>query len=209
MQEFKVKTEQEDFWAGKFGDDYSLRNRGSLLLASNLALFSKILDRTNQIDSVLELGCNIGMNLKALNLLRPQAKIRGIDINSSAIEHSRSQNNNFDLRCGSILEKIDLERSTITFTKGVLIHIHPDYLTYVYDNLYLMSSRYICLIEYYSPSPMTITYRGHKDRLFKRDFCGDLMSQYKDLSLIDYGFCYRNDEAFPQDDLTWFLLEKK
>ena len=59
MQEFKVKTEQEDFWAGKFGDDYSLRNRGSLLLASNLALFSKILDRTNQIDSVLELGVTL------------------------------------------------------------------------------------------------------------------------------------------------------
>ena len=121
MQEFKVKTEQEDFWAGKFGDDYSLRNRGSLLLASNLALFSKILDRTNQIDSVLERGCHIGMYLKALNLLRPQAKIRGIDINSSAIEHSRSKNNNFDLRCGSIW-KID-QRKPITFTKGVLIAI--------------------------------------------------------------------------------------
>ena len=24
----------------------------------------------------------------------------------------------------------------------------------------------------------------------------------------DYGFVYRNDPLFPQDDLTWFLLEK-
>jgi hypothetical protein len=28
------------------------------------------------------------------------------------------------------------------------------------------------------------------------------------LRLVDYGFVYRRDPAHPQDDLTWFLLEK-
>ena len=31
----------------------------------------------------------------------------------------------------------------------------------------------------------------------------------KDLRLVDYGFSYHRDRAFPQDDITWFLLEKR
>ncbi len=64
------------------------------------------------------------------------------------------------------------------------------------------------MIEYYNPSPVAITYRGHDDRLFKRDFCGDLLDKYKDLYLVDYGFCYRRDPVFQQDDMTWFLMRK-
>jgi spore coat polysaccharide biosynthesis protein SpsF len=28
------------------------------------------------------------------------------------------------------------------------------------------------------------------------------------LKLADYGFVYRRDIRFPQDDINWFLLEK-
>jgi spore coat polysaccharide biosynthesis protein SpsF len=45
--------------------------------------------------------------------------------------------------------------------------------------------------------------------LFKRDFAGEMLEQFADLRLIDYGFAYRRDPAFPQDDITWFLMEKK
>ena len=36
-------TDQEEFWAGVFGDEYIERNKGGTLLASNLNFFSKIL----------------------------------------------------------------------------------------------------------------------------------------------------------------------
>jgi spore coat polysaccharide biosynthesis protein SpsF len=55
---------------------------------------------------------------------------------------------------------------------------------------------------------VSIPYRGHEDRLFKRDFAGELLSRFGDLRLIDYGFVYHRDPKFPQDDITWFLLEK-
>lgn len=203
-----MKTDQEYFWAGEFGDSYISRNDSDQLLAANLNLFSKILERTGPIDSALELGCNVGMNLRALALLSPEAEIRGIDINQTAVDQLRERHGEFHLKCGSILETFEFEESTITFTKGVLIHINPEYLPVVYKNLYEKSEKYICLIEYYNPSPVSVTYRGHQDRLFKRDFCKDLIDEYPDLKLIDYGFCYRNDAIFPQDDLTWFLLEK-
>lgn len=37
------KTEQENFWAGEFGEEYIQRNKGAQLLASNLSFFSKAL----------------------------------------------------------------------------------------------------------------------------------------------------------------------
>ena len=54
-----------------------------------------------------------------------------------------------------------------------------------------------------------IDYRGHTDKLFKRDFAGELLDRHKDLRLMDYGFVYHGDPKFPQDDITWFLLEKR
>jgi spore coat polysaccharide biosynthesis protein SpsF len=92
--------------------------------------------------------------------------------------------------------------------KGVLIHINPDVLQKVYQNLYDASLKYICICEYYNPVPVTINYRGHVDRLFKRDFAGEIMDKFPDLKLVDYGFVWKRDNNFPQDDATWFLLEK-
>ena len=62
--------------------------------------------------------------------------------------------------------------------------------------------------EYYNPSPISIEYRGHSNKLFKRDFCDEMLDLYQDLKLKDYGFIYQRDKMFPQDDITWFLLEK-
>ena len=65
------KTEQEKFWAGEFGTEYSDRNVGANILASNIALFADIFKRTPKLNSVIEFGPNIGLNLRALDLLYP------------------------------------------------------------------------------------------------------------------------------------------
>jgi spore coat polysaccharide biosynthesis protein SpsF len=97
----------------------------------------------------------------------------------------------------------------VSLIKGVLIHINPEMLPVVYDKLYAAAKKFILVCEYYNPSPVTIKYRGHTDRLFKRDFAGELLKRFPDLSLVDYGFVYKGDTAFPQDDITWFLLGKQ
>jgi spore coat polysaccharide biosynthesis protein SpsF len=79
----------------------------------------------------------------------------------------------------------------------------------VYDKLFAACGRYLMVAEYYNPAPVAISYRGHSDRLFKRDFAGELMDHYPQLQLVDYGFAYRRDPNFPQDDITWFLMEKR
>jgi len=35
------------------------------------------------------------------------------------------------------------------------------------------------------------------------------MDRHPQLQLVDYGFSYRRDPNFPQDDITWFLMEKR
>ena len=203
------KTEQEAFWAGKFGSEYIGRNESSGLLASNLHFFSRALQRAGRVDSCVEFGANIGMNLRALKLLFPQMTQRGIEINAEAAKILGEFIGQPQVFHGSIFDFEVREQSELALIKGVLIHINPDMLQATYQKLYDASSRWVLVCEYYNPAPVSINYRGHTDRLFKRDFAGEMLEKFPDLQLVDYGFAYRRDRAFPQDDITWFLMEKR
>lgn len=201
------KTPQEEFWAGNFGKEYIGRNQGDKLLASNLDFFSKALNKIDKFETCLEFGANIGMNLKALKLLFPEIKSSGIEINKEAAEVLRNEIGSENVYQGSILD-INIQKTfDLTLIKGVLIHINPDVLDIVYKKLYNYSNSYILVCEYYNPIPVSINYRGHSDRLYKRDFAGEMIDKFN-LHLVDYGFVYRRDVKFPQDDITWFLLKK-
>lgn len=200
-------TDQESFWAGEFGNEYLVRNSGADLVAGNLALFSKILSTAAPIHSVIEFGSNIGLNLIALKHLLPDADFSAIEINANAAESVR-QLGGIKVYHQSILDFIPDTPRELVFTKGVLIHINPDMLPKVYDLLFETSCRYICLTEYYNPTPVSIPYRGHDNVLFKRDFAGEMLDRFKDLRLVSYGFSYHRDNNFPQGDANWFLLEK-
>ena len=200
------KTEQEKFWAGDFGLKYIDRNSSNSLLHSKIAMWARMLRAANNVSSVRELGCNIGLNLVALSRLQPKLKLSGYEINEEAARQASEYNVAKITQC-SILEEINDEKVDLTFTAGVLIHINPAFLDDVYRNLVNGSNRYVLVAEYYNPTPAQINYRGHGDKLFKRDFAGDLIDRY-DLKLIDYGFLYKRDNWAPQDDITWFLLEK-
>lgn len=201
------KTEQEQFWAGHFGDDYIGRNQVADIVAGNAALFSRVLERTRGVRSVIEFGANIGLNLIALKGLLPQAEFGGIEINDSAVARL-GQLGYVEAFHQSILDFDPTRRYDFVLSKTVLIHIAPDWLPAVYDKLHASAGRYICLAEYYNPAPVEVSYRGHTGKLFKRDFAGDMLVRFPDLRLAGYGFCYRHDAVFPMDDITWFLLEK-
>lgn len=180
-----------------------------MLLASNIDFFSKALRSATNIESCIEFGANIGMNLKALKLLYPTLVMHGIEINQEAASQLATVILVDNVHQGSILDISISTKFDVCLIKGVLIHISPDHLPCVYDKLVSTSQRYLLVAEYYNPSPVTISYRGHSNRLFKRDFAGEIMDRHPEMKLIDYGFSYKRDPKFPQDDITWFLLEKK
>ena len=148
------------------------------------------------------------MNLRAVKNLFPNIKLGGIEINNRAgkeLSNFIGEENVFN---GSILDFEPVEKYEVSLIKCVLIHINPKMLPIVYKKLHQTSSRYILIAEYYNPSPVVVNYRGNEDRLFKRDFAGEILDTFDDLRLVDYGFVYKRDNSFPQDDVTWFLLEK-
>tara|TARA_A100001035_G_C27707862_1_gene465704 strand:+ start:239 stop:880 length:642 start_codon:yes stop_codon:yes gene_type:complete len=202
---------QESFWEGSFGDFYIERNNSLELESSNLFFFSNILSKLNEeIKSVCEFGANIGLNLEVIKKLFPKCKTCGVEINKKAYEELIERSSIDDAIHSSIFDvKLGSDCFDLSFTKGVLIHLNPLLLQKAYKILYDTSKKYILLAEYYNPVPVEIEYRGFKNKLFKRDFAGEMLAKYPTLQLKDYGFSYNKDPISPQDDITWFLLEKK
>ncbi len=202
------RTEQEKFWAGKFGNDYIKRNQSEFSIAANLFMWGKILNHTVDVKSVIEFGANIGLNLIAQKQLLPGAEFSAVEINKNAVK-SMDKLGFIKTYSQSILDfKVDYKRDFV-FTRGVLIHMNPDVLDEIYETMYNTSSKYICIAEYYNPVPSEVKYRGFNEKLFKRDFAGEMLKKFKKLHLVDYGFIYHLDKNFPQDDINYFLLSKK
>ena len=205
----EFKTDQERFWAGEFGNEYIKRNTDAQALASTAAMFDDILSHCPEAGSLIEFGANTGINLRAIRSLRPAMSLDAIEINEKAVSEL--------LRCDgvrrvyhkSILEFEPEENYDISLIKGVLIHINPEHLGRVYNSLFKASRRYIVLAEYFNSTPVEVTYRGHAARLFKRDFAGEMLDRFVGLRVVDYGFVWNRDPDFPQDDLFWFVLEKR
>jgi pseudaminic acid biosynthesis-associated methylase len=145
--------------------------------------------------------------LQALHRIRNNFELRGYEIHSVAASDA-SKSGIAEIINDTVIKNLPVDRQfDLVFTKGVLIHINPAHLTTVYKNLVALSKRYVLVCEYYNPTPVAVPYRGNEDRLFKRDFAGEIMDLYG-LTLVDYGFCYSRDQYFTSDDSTWFLMEK-
>jgi spore coat polysaccharide biosynthesis protein SpsF len=170
-------------------------------------MFAEILSHVATIDSVLEFGANIGLNLRALRQLQPHLKLAAIEINDSAVERLRTIEG-IRVFHQSILDFKSEDTWDFVLTKTVLIHMAPHALDDIYDSLYRASNKYICIAEYYNPVPVEIPYRGHSNKLFKRDFAGEMLDKFSDLQLAAYGFTYLRDPKFCFDSVNWFLLEK-
>ena len=200
-------SEQEDFWAGDFGDEYTERNSTHDSLPARVHLFSTVFAHYDAPASCLELGANVGMNLRALKILYPQQEQFGIEINSGAALELEREIGHGNVYNGSFLNWLPDKKYECAMTVGVLIHIAPDDLERAYSQLGASSSKYVLMAEYFNPTPVEIEYRGHRGKLYKRDFCHEFLEVNAGFKLLDYGFVYSGGR-FPLDDLTWFLCKR-
>jgi pseudaminic acid biosynthesis-associated methylase len=128
-------TEQEGVWAGEFGDAYTKRNEGDDLLASNVALFARALQRAGKPASCIEFGANIGLNLRALAILSPNQEQHAVEISAKAVVALRRAIPAEHVTHGSILEFAPTRTWDLALAKGILIHLNPEALSTVYDRL--------------------------------------------------------------------------
>lgn len=204
-------TKQEGLWRGDFGDAYTDRNAVSdqklAVLTAHWARIMRVADGLPP-RSILEVGANIGLNLRALRRLT-DAEFFALEPNSVARKRLVDDqvvpaSNVLD----GLASRVPLKDASVdlAFTSGVLIHIHPKDLAASCNEIYRVSRRYIACIEYFSDKEEEISYRGHTEALFKRDFGGFYLDQFPDLRVLDYGFAWKRLTGL--DNLTWWLFEK-
>ncbi len=200
-------NEQEKFWSGNFGDNYTKRSINQKTVLNNKIFFLKIFKK-KKINSVLELGANIGYNILAIKkIFRKLKNITCVEINNFAYKEL-IKIKGINATNDSLIKFQSKKKYELVFTKGVLIHLNPNSLKNVYKKMGKFSSKYVLIAEYYNPTPTKVNYRGNKNKLFKRDFAQEFLKENEKFKLIDYGFTYRKDK-YPQDDLTWFLFRRK
>ena len=143
-----------------------------------------------------------------LKSLIPDLSLNAVEINLSAVQELQKIVPKENIYTGSFTEFTSKKKFDLVISRGVLIHLNPDDLEKAYKQLYDYSNKYILISEYFNPTPVSVEYRGFQNKLFKRDFCREILNLYKDLVLIDYGFLYSSDKNYKYDDVNWFLLEK-
>lgn len=198
-------------WRGSFGDAYTDRNRATPEQIDLVATaYAPILEHVPEpkLSSILEVGANIGINLRALSKLTA-AEIFAVEPNDRARKRLVDdavlpKENIFDATAAKLPfgdASIDL-----VFTSGVLIHIPPEGLDTAYAEIFRVSSRYILSLEYFSPTPEAKTYRGEDDLLYKRDYGGLWLDNYPTLTLLGDGFLWKRTTGL--DNLNWWLFQK-
>jgi len=185
-----VKTKQEEFWEGDFGDEYTSRNAGDWdefykkqWGVTRTELNEEFFSSLKKDSSFLEVGCN---RANQLMILHEQGfeNLWGIDINKKAL-HIAKENKQFNLVEGSGFD-IPFKDGffDVVFTSGVLIHIAPENLPKIMDEIYRVTKRYIWGFEYYSEECEAIEYRGHKDRLWKNNFLKLYLDRFPALKVV-------------------------
>src|SRR4051812_182933 len=110
----------EALWSGDFGDDYVQRN-----IDAERGRRDFWVERLDDLKpaSALEVGCNVGGNLRWVAEAIGEPAVAGVDVNEKALEVVRERFPGIDARraTGTGLP-FDDGQFELTFTIGVLIH---------------------------------------------------------------------------------------
>jgi pseudaminic acid biosynthesis-associated methylase len=193
----------EQLWSGEFGDLYVDRNREAWRRRE--PFWSKILVDL-QAQRVLEVGCNVGANLRWIASLRAPEHVYGVDVNVKALSELRQA-----------LPEVNAVWSTarelpfrdgwfdLVFTMGVLIHQPETTLPLVMAEIVRCSRRYVLCGEYFAERTTEVAYRGQAAALFKRDYGRLYQEMFSEFRLVQHGLL---DHEQGWDDVTYWLFEK-
>ena len=206
-----AQNRQLEAWRGAFGDSYVERNAATpAVLAARARMWARAFERlpVGAPRSILEVGCNLGVNLRALpavtsaglHAVEPNARARARVLEDGVLPPER-------LYDASALALPFADGAfDLVFTSGVLIHIAPPDLPKAVDEIVRVAKRFVVCIEYFAAEPEERAYRGESGLLFKRDFGGFYMDRHPSLQLLDYGFFWRRATGI--DDNVWQLFAK-
>ena len=210
----KKTTKQMSTWGGEFGKEYTGRcdlgvegidqNFKDNVGATRTEMYQKFLAGVDRDIRVLEVACNIGIQLATLERLGFN-NLYGVELQEYAVEKSRDFNPRLNIIQGSAFDVPFKDGFfDLVFTSVFLIHIAPNDLGEVLLEIHRCTNRYIMGYEYYADSYTEVNYRGHDDLLWKTNFCQAYLDQFPDLQVLKRKkYTYKNGNV---DEM--FLLEK-
>ena len=154
----EIGETSEKYWSG-LGDSEKVYGFEGRHDRGRRAWFTRII-ALHKPTSVLELGCNVGTNLRCIQILDPNIKLAGIDINPEAIAYAKSVLPQAKIELGSIYDagSIFKEKYDLVFSMGVLIHIPDIMVPKVKDQAIALSNDVILHCEEHSDRPEIVRY---------------------------------------------------
>jgi pseudaminic acid biosynthesis-associated methylase len=213
-----VNGHQVKTWKSRFGRDYTDRNTLNLkeldmLYKKNIGITREELNRDfigslSRNFKVLEVGSNVGNQLILLKKMGFK-NLYGIELNSYAVERSKSRAEGINIIQGSAFD-IPFKDNffDLVFTSGVLIHINPKVIQKAIGEIHRCALTYIWGCEYFAEDGYVAggEYRGQRNMFWKTDFARLYLNSFKDLTLLkERRFKYLSNENVD----TVFLLKKK
>ena len=213
MNEIDINSKQREFWKGNFGAEYAERNFSLKNVNSSYeketgvtveSIFQTFFKKINRDSKILELGCNVGLNLGILGDMGFN-NLTGLEINSETIKLAKTRNPKITFINSSIEEyDSENEKFDLVFTAGVLIHINPKVLDLILNKIIKLTTRYIFGFEYFSEKLEEISYRGNENVCWKRNFPSAYNKLLPEIKTVkEQKFYYKNNSC----DIA-FLLEK-
>jgi pseudaminic acid biosynthesis-associated methylase len=208
-------TKQMEEWSGDFGKEYTDRNIFSLEELDTLykskygvtrtELNQRFLEGMDRSTRILEVGSNVGTQLLCLQSMG-FVNLYGIELQSYAVELSKAETKRINIIEGSAFD-IPYKDAyfDLVFTSGVLIHINPSDIVRVLREIFRCTREYIWGFEYYADEHTEITYRGHKELLWKANYAKLYLEQFEDLKIVkEERLKYLDSDNID----TMFLLKK-
>jgi len=202
-------------WSGDFGKEYTDRNVFSLeeldtfykskYGVTRTELNQRFLEGMDRSIRVLEVGSNVGNQLLCLQSMG-FVNLYGIELQSYAVELSKARTKRINIIEGSAFD-IPYKDGyfDLVFTSGVLIHINPSDIVWALREILRCTREYIWGFEYYADEHTEITYRGHKELLWKADYAKLYLQQFEDLKIVkEERLKYLDSDNMD----TMFLLKK-
>lgn len=195
----------EELWKGQFGDQYVERNAAAG--AARGPFWSAHLQQY-PATRILEVGCNVGANLRHLLAHAPAREIWGVDINETSLallDADLPEVNSGWAQARDLPFRDDW--FDLVFTVAVLIHQPEDTLGTVISELVRCSRRYVACIEYTAPELVEIDYRGAQSAFLKRPYGDVIVAAAPELKLLHAGEVTKADGF--DDGLGYFVFEKR
>lgn len=201
------QTTQEEVWKTNFGEEYNHRNNFdnkalddvyiSDIGISRTAMNEEFIGNLNRDIKILEVGCNIGMQLVNLNEMGFR-NLYGIELQPHAVELAKQKTKGMNIIQGTAYDiPFKDEYFDLVFTSRVLIHMNPNEINKAIREIVRCSKEYIYGNEYYADELTEIkNYHGQNNIAWKRNFPQLYLDNFPDLKLLKeekYKYTFNDD----------------